>query len=113
VVKWLGDGVMFHFRDATGGVIAALEMIDAISAAGLPPAHVGLHAGPVVFQGGDYFGRTVNLAARIGELAAPGQLLVTQEIVDRVVPDGIAFEPVGAVELKGVSEPVPLYAVTR
>jgi adenylate cyclase len=113
VVKWLGDGVMFHFREPTGGVVAALEMIDAISAAGLPPAHVGLHTGPVVFQGGDYFGRTVNLAARIGEHAAPGQVLVTQEIVDRVVPDGIAFEPVGAVELKGVSDPVLLHAVTR
>jgi len=113
VVKWLGDGVMFYFREPTGGVTAALEMIDAISAAGLPPAHVGLHTGPVVFQGGDYFGRTVNLAARIGEQAAPGQVLVTQEIVDRVVPDGIAFEPVGVVELKGVSEPVLLHAVTR
>jgi adenylate cyclase len=113
VVKWLGDGVMFHFRDPTGGVVAALEMVDAISAAGLPPAHVGLHTGPVVFQGGDYFGRTVNLAARIGEKAAPGQVLVTQEIVDRVAPDGLAFEPVGAVELKGVSEPVLLHAVTR
>ena len=113
VVKWLGDGVMFHFREPTGGVTAALEMVDAIAAAGLPPAHVGLHTGPVVFQGGDYFGRTVNLAARIGEQAAPGQVLVTQEIVDRVVPDGIAFEPIGAVELKGVSEPVVLHAVTR
>jgi adenylate cyclase len=113
VVKWLGDGVMFHFREPTGGVVAALEMVDAISAAGLPPAHVGLDTGPVVFQGGDYFGRTVNLAARIGEQAAPGQVLVTQGIVDRVVPDGIAFEPVGAVELKGVSEPVRLHAVTR
>ena len=113
VVKWLGDGVMFYFREPTGGVVAALEMIDAIAAAGLPPAHVGLHTGPVVFQGGDYFGRTVNLAARIGERAAPGQVLVTQEIVDRVGSDGIVFEPVGAVELKGVAQPVHLHAVTR
>jgi len=113
VVKWLGDGVMFHFREPTGAVVAALEMVDAISAAGLPPAHVGLDTGPVVFQGGDYFGRTVNLAARIGGQAAPGQVLVTQGIVDRVVPDGIAFEPIGEVELKGVSEPVLLHAVTR
>jgi adenylate cyclase len=113
VVKWLGDGVMFHFREPTGGVVAALEMVDAISAEGLPPAHVGLHTGPVVFQGGDYFGRTVNLAARIGERAAPGQVLVTQEIVDRVASDGIAFEPIGKVELKGVSEPVLLHTVTR
>jgi adenylate cyclase len=113
VVKWLGDGVMFHFREPTGGVLAALEMIDAISAAGLPPAHVGLHTGPVVFQGGDYFGRTVNLAARIGEQAAPGQVLVTQEIVDRVASDGIAFERIGAVELKGLSQPVRLHAASQ
>jgi class 3 adenylate cyclase len=113
VVKWLGDGVMFHFREPTGGVTAALEMIDSIATAGLPSAHVGLHTGPVVFQGGDYFGRTVNLAARIGEQAAPGQVLVTQEIVDRAVADGIAFAPIGAVELKGVSEPGLLHAVTR
>jgi adenylate cyclase len=111
VVKWLGDGVMFHFRDPTGGVVAAWEMIDAISAAGLPPAHVGLHTGPVVFQGGDYFGRTVNVAARISEQAGPGQVLVSQEIVDRVATDGITFEPIGAVELKGVSEPVLLHAI--
>jgi adenylate cyclase len=111
VVLWLGDGVMFHFRDPTGGVVAALEMIDAISAAELPPAHVGLHAGPVVFQGGDYFGRTVNMAARISEQAGPGQVLVSQEIVDRVATDGITFEQIGAVELKGVSEPLLLHAV--
>ena len=113
VIKWLGDGVMFHFREPTGGVVAALEMVDAIAAAGLPPAHVGLHTGPVVFEGGDYFGRTVNLAARIGDHAAPGQVLVTQEIVDRVASDGLAFEPVGAVELKGVAQPVLLHAVSR
>jgi class 3 adenylate cyclase len=113
VVKWLGDGVMFHFRDPTGGVVAAREMVEAISEAGLPPAHVGLHTGPVVFQGGDYFGRTVNVAARISEEAAPWQILVSQEVVDRVASDGVAFEPIGSVELKGVSEPVPLHSVTR
>jgi adenylate cyclase len=113
VVKWLGDGVMFHFRAPTDGVAAALEMLDAVSNADLPPAHIGLHTGPVVFQGGDYFGRTVNIAARIGERAAPGQVLVTQEIVDRVASEGISFEPIGAVELKGVSQPVLLHAVTR
>ena len=74
---------------------------------------MGLHTGPVVFQGGDYFGRTVNLASRIGEKASPGQVLVTQDIVDRVSPDGLTFEPVGKVELKGVAEPIELLSVTR
>ncbi|MEP6808457.1 MAG: hypothetical protein ABI978_07630, partial [Chloroflexota bacterium] len=46
-VKWLGDGVMFWFRDPGPGVMAALEMAAGVTDAGLPPAHVGLHAGPV------------------------------------------------------------------
>ena len=113
VVKWLGDGVMFHFREPAGAVVAAFEMGEAVSAAGLPPAHVGLDTGPVVFQGGDYFGRTVNVAARIAEQAKPGQILVTPEVVDRVRPGDVAFESAGAFVLKGVSRPVLLHAVTR
>jgi adenylate cyclase len=113
VVKWLGDGVMFHFRNSHEGVVAALDMREAVSAAGLPPAHIGLHTGPVVFQGGDYFGRTVNLAARIAEQAVPGQVLVSQEIVDRTGPGEVAFEPIGSFLLRGVSQPVLLHAAER
>jgi hypothetical protein len=68
-VKWLGDGVMVHFRDPQGAVLAALGMVEQLPQAGLPPAHVGVAAGPVVVQGGDYFGRTVNrlYATKCGE----------------------------------------------
>jgi adenylate cyclase len=110
-VKWLGDGVMFWFPDPGSGVMAAVEMVHDVEKEGLPPAHVGLHAGPVVFQEGDYYGNTVNVAARIGEFARPGEVLVSQEVVDRVGPGSpIAFREVGAVELKGVLEPINLYA---
>jgi hypothetical protein len=54
---------MVHFREPAGAVLAALGLVEELPAAGLPPAHVGVAAGPVVVQGGDYFGRTVNLAA--------------------------------------------------
>jgi adenylate cyclase len=77
-IKWLGDGVMFYFRDPGAGVRAALEMVDGLAAAGLPPAHVGLDAGPVLFQEGDYFGQTVNLTARIADYARQGEVLVSQ-----------------------------------
>ncbi len=107
LVKWLGDGVMFHFVDPGPGVIAALEMLDGLSTAGLPPAHVGLHAGPVLFQEGDYFGQTVNIAARIAEYARPGEVLVSQEVADSHQP-GIEFDDIGPVELKGVSGTVHL-----
>jgi adenylate cyclase len=108
-VKWLGDGVMFHFKHPGQGVVAALEMVERTPQAGLPPAHVGLHAGPVVFQDGDYFGRTVNLAARIAGHAGPGQVLVSDEVVAECADGAVAFEPIGPVPLKGVTDPVPLH----
>jgi adenylate cyclase len=113
VVKWLGDGVMFHFREAGPAVVAALDMVEEVARSGLPPARVGLHAGPVVFQGGDYFGRTVNIAARIGQYARPGEVLVSQDVVGVAGLDDVDFTAIGPVELKGVSEPLPLHSARR
>jgi adenylate cyclase len=112
-VKWLGDGVMFYFREPAAAVLASLEMVEAVGRQGLPPAHVGIHAGPVVFQDGDYFGRTVNLAARIGDYARPGEVLVTQEVVDAADGGPVAFTEIGPVELKGVPGTLRLHIAHR
>lgn len=112
-IKWLGDGVMFHFRDPGPGVRAALEMEEGLEDAGLPPAHVGLHTGPVLFQQGDYFGQTVNLSARIADYARPGEVLVSQAVADASQEDGIAFTEVGEVELKGVAGTTHLLRAQR
>jgi len=112
-VKWLGDGVMLYFRDPGPGVVAALDMIDGVTDAGLPPAHVGLHAGPVLFQEGDYFGQTVNLASRIAEYARPGEVLVTQAVVDASANSGASFTEIGPVELKGVAGTIHLHSARR
>src|SRR6185503_17582495 len=104
-VKWLGDGVMFYFPDPGPGVVAALDMVDGVADAGLPPAHVGLHAGPIIFQEGDYYGQTVNIASRIAEYARPGEVLVSQAVVDTAGESeglGTTFTQIGPVELKGV-----------
>jgi adenylate cyclase len=111
--KWLGDGVMFHFREPAGAVLAALAMVEELPAAGLPPAHVGVAAGPVVAQGGDYFGRTVNLAARIAVHADAGQVLVSESVVQASPPDGVRFVQVGPVQLKGFARPVRLLEASR
>jgi class 3 adenylate cyclase len=109
-VKVLGDGVMFAFPEAGPAVAASLEMVAEVAAAGLPPAHVGVAAGPVIFQEGDYYGATVNLAARISDYARPGEVLVSEAVVATAgLPDG-SFEEVGPVQLKGVSGPVRLLA---
>jgi adenylate cyclase len=112
-VKWLGDGVMFYFRKPAAAVLAALDMAEVVGRQGLPPAHVGIHAGPVVFQEGDYFGRTVNLAARIAEYARPGEVLVSQEVVDAADGGPVTFTEIGPVELKGVPGPLRLYTARR
>jgi class 3 adenylate cyclase len=112
-VKWLGDGVMLHYPEPPGGVHAALVMVEAIPGLGLPPAHVGLHVGPVVRQEGDYYGQTVNVAARIGDFARPGEVLVSAAVVEAVAGSDLAFSAIGPVELKGVSGPVELYVASR
>ena len=112
-VKWLGDGVMFWFREPAEAVVASLEMIERAPEAGLPPAHVGLAAGPVVQQDGDYYGKTVNLAARISARAGPSEVLVTGEVVEASPKDGVRFAEVGPAELKGFTTPVMLHRATR
>jgi adenylate cyclase len=105
-VKWLGDGVMLHFREPAGAVESALTMVSRVPQAGLPQAHVGVAAGPVVVQGGDYFGRTVNLASRVATRAQAGQVLVTGAVAEAPAPDGVVFSDLGALRLKGFSAPV-------
>jgi len=112
-VKWLGDGVMFYFPDPGQGVLAALDMVEGVAAEAIPPAHVGIHAGRVVFQEGDYFGRTVNIAARIAEYARPGEVLVSQEVVDAADGTPVSFTEIGPVELKGVSGTLRLHTARR
>jgi adenylate cyclase len=112
-VKWLGDGVMLHFRDPGAAVVAALIMADEVPRSGLPPAHVGLHAGPVVFQDGDYYGSTVNLASRIADYARPGEVLVSQAVVDASTDHEGDFIALGQVELKGAPGPIELYVARR
>jgi adenylate cyclase len=112
-VKWLGDGVMFYFREPSDAVLAALDMVEGVANHGLPPAHVGLHAGPVIFQEGDYFGRTVNLAARIAEYARPGEVVVSQEVVNAADGAPVSFIEIGPVELKGVAGTLQLHTARR
>jgi adenylate cyclase len=115
LVKLLGDGAMMHFREPRGAVLATLDLIAAIADAGLPPGHAGVSAGPVVSRDGDYFGHTVNLAARLSGAAEAGIALTTRDVVDAVGQDDpeARFEPVGELALKNVAQPVAAFRVER
>jgi adenylate cyclase len=113
VVKMLGDGVHFHFRDPGDAVRASLEIVAVVRPRGLPPAHIGVNAGPMIYDEGDYFGRTVNIAARIASEAGADQVFVGEDARREVTPDGFRLVEVGPFELKGIARPVTIYEAVR
>jgi adenylate cyclase len=115
LVKLLGDGAMLHFREPRGAVLATLELIAAIRNAGLPAGHAGISAGPMIARDGDYFGHTVNLAARLSGAATAGIALATHDVVEAVGRDDaeVRFEPAGEFDLKNVAQPVAAFRVER
>jgi len=117
LVKLLGDGVMLYFGRPADAIVAALDLVDAVADAGLPAAHIGIDAGRVIARDGDYFGHTVNLAARISGRASAGEVLVSGDVVEAYPfgerPPAILVEPAGSAALKGIAEPVELFRVAR
>jgi adenylate cyclase len=106
VVKMLGDGVYLHFADPHDAVRASLSLVGDTGRYGLPPAHIGVNAGPMIYDEGDYFGRTVNVAARLAGEASPHQVLVGEDAAAVVHPEGFRLVEVGPVSLKGIAQPV-------
>jgi adenylate cyclase len=113
VVKMLGDGVHFHFPESGCAVLGSLELVEKAEPQGLPPAHVGVNAGPMTYIDGDYYGLTVILAARIASEAGPGQVFVGEAATVDGNPEGVRFEEVGPLPLKGVAHPVTVYRALR
>lgn len=111
LVKLLGDGAMLHFTDPRDAVRAVVGLIAALPPAGLPPAHAGVHAGPLIARDGDYLGGTVNIAARVADHAGAGEVLTTAPVVDLWDGAGFEFEPLGARSVKGLDEELDLFRV--
>jgi class 3 adenylate cyclase len=109
--KLLGDGVLATFAAASQAIAAALACGHAGAEGGLP-LHHGLHAGDVIREEGNVFGGAVNIAARISSLSAPGEVLVS-DIVRGLARTsaGVSFENRGEQALKGVGEPVRVWAI--
>jgi hypothetical protein len=89
VIKHIGDGLMCDFADADPALLAAEAMQVAVAdeAAGREPRlgiHIGCHVGPVIETGGDLFGDTVNVAARVLDMAREDQIVITQDIAERL-----------------------------
>jgi class 3 adenylate cyclase len=122
LVKTIGDAVMSVFSDEQDGLAASIDILRAFHAFRVREPHymkthikLGLYAGPcyVVTANGvlDYFGQTVNIAARLQGEAKPGELVIEQDLADRALAAD-ALQPDAIVErfdakLKGVSVAIP------
>ena len=112
VIKMLGDEVMVVGSDAAALTGWAVELQTGL-APGEPLARIGIHYGEALYRDGDYYGRDVNQAARVVARAGGGEVLVTRPVVEtagRV--DGLEFERIGEVRLKGFAEPTELFIAT-
>jgi adenylate cyclase len=114
-VKTIGDALMLRIPAPGDAVLLALRIAnDLLSAHAAPTVRVGLHHGPAVERKGDYFGASVNLAARVSALASGGEVLLTGQTA-ALAPDleGVLYESRGRQTLRNVAEPLEIFAALR
>jgi class 3 adenylate cyclase len=111
VIKKLGDAVMIHGADATLVVALALRLRREHAAeGGCPPLRMGVHSGSAVQRGADWYGATVNIAARVADAAGAGEILLSRTTRDRIARAGVTIADRGARSFKNVAAPLALFA---
>ena len=132
VVKELGDGMLLWFPDGLPALAVCLDLQAQFCAASTSDAplwvRMGMHWGKPRRRGDDLVGHDVNLAARIVDVAGPGEVLVSEPALERLgspvtsrdatspvgvghaeLPGGVSVEELGPVFVKGVADPVRLF----
>jgi adenylate cyclase len=111
-VKAIGDGLMLRCRRPAPAVTLGLRMVEIMEEPGFPPVRVGIHTGPALRSGGDWYGRTVNVAARLCAVAPAGQVLISEATragAGRMC--GVEFGERELHWLRNVSEPIGTHLV--
>ena len=106
LVKVLGDGALLVSDEADTLLGAVLGVVGEAEGAALPPVHAGVHHGRALRSAGDWYGRTVNLAARLCGAAPPGTVLVTRAVRDAA--NAFAYDEQPPLRLRGIDAPVPV-----
>lgn len=107
VAKWLGDGAMLVALNENDGISVCLETeYRALQACAPLAMRAGIASGrALLFEGDDYIGSAVNLAARLCDAAAPGEVLMpASQLID--LPKGVRSRPHGCLTLRGFPDPV-------
>ena len=112
IVKTIGDEAMFVTEDAVDACRIAVDLTREFALSDLPPIRIGLAAGEVVSLGGDVFGPTVNLAARLVGAAGASEIVVSDAVRDAAV-GAFSFDPLPPLRVKGFDEAVQAFALAR
>lgn len=111
VIKNLGDAVMIHGDDATRVVALALRLRRELAAEGwCPPLRMGVHSGAAVQRGADWYGATVNVAARVADAAEGNEILLSLKTRELIARAGVTIADRGARNFKNVTAPLALFA---
>jgi class 3 adenylate cyclase len=111
VIKNLGDAVMIHGGDAARVVAVALRLRRELAAERwCPPVRMGVHSGSAVQRGGDWYGSTVNVAARVADAAVAGEILLSLRTREGIARAGVTIADRGARNFKNVTAPLALFA---
>ncbi|MGI9365571.1 MAG: adenylate/guanylate cyclase domain-containing protein, partial [Rhizobiaceae bacterium] len=123
IVKLLGDGALIEFASAVDSVECAIAIQDAFAARNTAQdadvennrsihLRIGINLGDIIIEHGDIYGDGVNIAARLEEIAEPGEICVSGTVFDQVEGKlDIGFEDVGLKEVKNIASPVRVYSV--
>lgn len=114
-IKAIGDGLMLRCSDPGDAVRLGLKLMDELALEGdFPPVRVGIHTGPALASGGDWYGRAVNVAARLCATAPGGEVVVSEKT--RAAVGSLSGVEWGERELhwlRNVSQPIAAYGATR
>jgi len=115
VVKFIGDEVMFRADSADIACAVAVDLVEFVRTdRALPPLRAGLALGEVLSREGDFYGPVVNLASRITKFAPLHGVVATADMTDALAaPSDFTIHRLGAIEMRGISEPVELATLSR
>jgi class 3 adenylate cyclase/YHS domain-containing protein len=114
-VKTIGDAIMLRCEEARAAIDLGLRIVDEVGARPqFPIVRVGMHTGPAIERGGDWFGAAVNLAARVSGVAGGDEVLLTEatrQAAGRL--EGIQLHQRGKQRFKNIKEPIAVYRAVR
>jgi adenylate cyclase len=116
LVKMIGDAAMFASPDSEPLLEAVVDLVESAGTGELPPLRAGVASGQALGRGGDYYGRPVNLAARITSFARPESVVVDQAVKDSIATANggpFDFSFAGKRRFKGIQGEVPVHRVRR